>query len=91
MLFFYVIWYFYGGKKGCRLYDRRLKMQINGEIKNGYAGETLEDMLLKEGYEKKRIATEINGCIIPKSEYAQTILKEEDTIEIVNFVGGGSR
>ena len=40
-------------------------------------------------YQQNRIAVEINGSIIPKSKYQTTILKQNDTIEIVSFVGGG--
>ncbi|EPH4950511.1 sulfur carrier protein ThiS [Campylobacter jejuni] len=35
------------------------------------------------------IALELNGEIIPKSEFENLILKENDKAEIVSFVGGG--
>ncbi len=34
-------------------------------------------------------AIEINGEIVPRSCYLETILKENDRIEIVGAVGGG--
>lgn len=37
----------------------------------------------------QRIAVELNGEILPKSKYGDTVLKDGDIIEIVNFVGGG--
>ena len=37
----------------------------------------------------QRIAVELNGEILPKSQYSEAIIKDGDTIEIVNFVGGG--
>lgn len=37
----------------------------------------------------QRIAVELNGEILPKSQYSEAILKDGDTVEIVNFVGGG--
>lgn len=43
----------------------------------------------KKEYPIQRIAVEINGNIIPKSKYDTTILKDNDIIEIVSFVGGG--
>ena len=36
-----------------------------------------------------RIAVELNGEILPKSQYGDTVLKDGDIVEIVNFVGGG--
>ncbi len=39
--------------------------------------------------EGKRIAVERNGEIVPKSRYAETMLVDGDTLEIVGAVGGG--
>ena len=36
-----------------------------------------------------RIAVEINGEIIKKSDYDKTVLNDGDKIEVVSFVGGG--
>lgn len=37
----------------------------------------------------KRIAVECNGEIVPKSQYATSMLKEGDKLEVVGAVGGG--
>lgn len=37
----------------------------------------------------QRIAVELNGEILPKSQYDVTVLQDGDVVEIVNFVGGG--
>lgn len=50
---------------------------------------TLEQYLSHSNYDIKKIAAELNGMLILKSEYADTILKDGDTLEIVSFVGGG--
>lgn len=62
---------------------------VNGERREGCDGVSLEEMLAAEGFERKGIAVEINGEIIPKSTYPQTVLREGDTVEVVSFVGGG--
>lgn len=62
---------------------------VNGEKREGCDGVSLEEMLTAEGFEKSRIAVEINGEIIPKNTYPQTVLQEGDTVEVVSFVGGG--
>jgi len=41
------------------------------------------------GLEGKRIAVERNGEIVPKSRYADTLLRDGDRLEIVGAVGGG--
>ncbi len=64
-------------------------IQINGENKTGYEGLSVAQMVEKEGYTIGRIALEINGTIISKNDYNDTILHSGDVIEVVSFVGGG--
>ena len=52
-------------------------------------GKTLAAYLIEAGYDLKRIAVELNGDIVPKATYSQVILKKDDVVEIVSFVGGG--
>ncbi|CAM3960843.1 sulfur carrier protein ThiS [Campylobacter jejuni] len=47
------------------------------------------DFIKKKGLKIELIALELNGEIIPKSEFENLILKENDKAEIVSFVGGG--
>lgn len=49
----------------------------------------LKEYLEEQHYQLNHIAVEINGNIIPKSKYNTTIIKNDDKIEIVSFVGGG--
>lgn len=49
----------------------------------------LSDYLVQNKLNSKRIAIELNGKILPKSQYDNTVLKDGDKAEIVNFVGGG--
>ncbi|MDD4369769.1 MAG: sulfur carrier protein ThiS [Anaerostipes sp.] len=63
-------------------------VQINGEMKNA-AGCFLKQYLLEEGYRMDTIAVELNKEILPKKDYANTLLKDNDVIEIINFVRGG--
>lgn len=64
-------------------------MTINGKKISLEHSYTLEQYLNEKKYQQNRIAVEINGNIIPKSKYHTTTLKQNDTIEIVSFVGGG--
>lgn len=63
-------------------------VKING-ISLDCAGMTLSDYLLGTSYDLTRIAVEKNGEIVPKAAYKTTVLNDEDTVEIVSFVGGG--
>ncbi len=64
-------------------------MRVNGEEKHLEQPLSLEAFLHQEGYIKERLAVERNGEIVPKAEYANTMLTDADTMEIVHFVGGG--
>lgn len=50
---------------------------------------SVADYLENAGYQMKRIAVEMNGDILPKYEYSDTMLKDGDRLEVVTFVGGG--
>lgn len=49
----------------------------------------LNVLLENSGFRRDRIAVEINGEIIKKSDYDKTVLNDGDKIEVVSFVGGG--
>ena len=49
----------------------------------------LNKFLESNGYALTKVAVELNGKIVPRKEYAATILQDTDVLEIVCFVGGG--
>lgn len=63
-------------------------IKINGEILDTCNIKLIE-YLNEKNYNPNRIAVELNGEIIPRSNYEKIILKSGDTLEIVTFVGGG--
>lgn len=63
-------------------------VKING-VGFDIAGQTLALYLSTTDYNLSRIAVERNGEIVPKSEYDKIVLKNDDVIEVVSFVGGG--
>ena len=63
-------------------------VKINGELFN-VAGISVKAYLLDSGYDLMRVAVELNGEILPKSKYENTYLNDNDSVEVVSFVGGG--
>jgi thiamine biosynthesis protein ThiS len=63
-------------------------VKINGEAVDA-AGRTLSEYLAAAGCNPQIIAVELNEEIVPKSQYDTAVIQDGDTIEIVNFVGGG--
>ncbi|MCL1979177.1 MAG: sulfur carrier protein ThiS [Methanomassiliicoccaceae archaeon] len=64
-------------------------MRVNGKDLEPASRMTVEDLVLSVGHRPDRVAVELNGKIVPRSEYAHIALKEDDSVEIVGFVGGG--
>lgn len=63
-------------------------VRINGEIFR-IAGVSVEKYLLDAGYDLMHVAVELNGDILPKTQYGDTYLNDGDWVEVVSFVGGG--
>ena len=61
---------------------------INGEKKDSGA-QTVLALLNEMDINPAGVAVEVNLSIIKKKDYESFRLKEGDSIEIVNFVGGG--
>ena len=69
--------------------ERRFMITINGKTRGLSENITVSEYLKQNQYRPERIAIELNGSILPKSAYDSTVLKDEDVMEIVSFVGGG--
>ncbi len=63
-------------------------VRINGENLD-VVGKSVAEYLNSSGYDLMRVAVELNGDIVPKAQYCDTIFKDGDNVEVVSFVGGG--
>ena len=63
---------------------------INGKNRD-MQGKTISEMLAILEYRVDAVAVERNEVIVPKAEYAGTVLTDGDGVEVVSFMGGGSR
>ena len=61
---------------------------VNGE-KVEAVNKNLAEYLEERSFDIKKIAVEINGEIVPKAKYSETVLHDGDSVEVVSFVGGG--
>jgi thiamine biosynthesis protein ThiS len=66
-----------------------LKLRINGNEREVSDGLTVSGLLEDLEIAPARVAVEVNMNIIKKIHYGDHLLKEGDSVEIVNFVGGG--
>ena len=68
---------------------KKIEIQLNGkkhQIKMGY---NLKDLLKLLKKNNNKVAIELNGEIADKKKYNKILLKKNDKIEIVQFIGGG--
>ena len=65
------------------------KIQLNGDLYEINNGTSLNELLNKLKIQKNKVAIEVNGEIVEKTKYLKLILKKNDKVEIVHFIGGG--
>jgi thiazole synthase len=66
-----------------------LTCTVNGEVRTLPEPLTVAQLLERLGYDRRRVAVEINGEVVPAARHAEHTLTSADRIEIVTLVGGG--
>lgn len=62
---------------------------VNGNAKECATAATVQELLDVLGLDAARVAVEHNRDIVPRERFAESVMSEGDTLEIVQFVGGG--
>ncbi len=65
------------------------KIQLNGKKTSIKSNISIYDLLKRFKLDNKKVAIEHNGIIIPRVKFKKRILKNNDKIEVVHFIGGG--
>jgi thiamine biosynthesis protein ThiS len=65
-----------------------MKVFVNGELREVEIS-TLSELITALDLPVARIAIELNRDVVRRGDWDSTMLKDEDRIEIVHFVGGG--
>ena len=66
-----------------------MKVFINGEARDFPDASSLAELIIQLDLPATRIAVELNREVVRRSEWDGTMLRDENRIEIVHFVGGG--
>jgi thiamine biosynthesis protein ThiS len=66
-----------------------LRVKVNGESRDVSDRSALSELVAQLSLSPACIAIELNGQVIRRTEWEQTVLAEGDRLEIVHFVGGG--
>ncbi len=65
------------------------KIQLNGDPYEINGRTNLNELLNKLKIQKNKVAIEVNGEIVQKDKYQNLVLRKDDKVEIVHFIGGG--
>lgn len=82
--FFVVLFYWPDGRK-----SGEHMIIVNGEQVEFVENSTVTDLVAALGLERSRVAVELNGNIVSRATFDDTLLHDDDKVEIVHFVGGG--
>ena len=66
-----------------------MHIQLNGEPYELADGASVADLIERLELAGRRVAVERNLDIVPRSQYASTVLSEGDQLEVVHAIGGG--
>lgn len=66
-----------------------MQVRINGTPAALEEAVNLEQLIIGKGLIPERVVVELNLRIIPRNQWRTVLLKDDDAIEIVSFVGGG--
>ncbi len=62
---------------------------LNGARREWLREQSIEHLLQDLALDARVVAVELNRLVIKRGRYGETIVRENDEVEIVSFVGGG--
>ena len=68
---------------------KKIEIRVNGKVKSILDKYKMSDLVKNLKIPMKKVAIELNQEIIDKKKIDKMILKKNDKIEIVHFIGGG--
>ena len=66
-----------------------MELIVNGESRSLPEPLSVAELVNELGVTGRRIALELNGEIVPRGEFEDTMLASGDKLEIVQAIGGG--
>ncbi len=66
-----------------------MTITLNGDRTDIAGPLTVADLLASLDIDPRRVAVEHNLVVVKRAAFAETVVREGDQVEIVNFVGGG--
>ena len=73
----------------CAKMRRGLQITLNGDQFELAGPLTVSELLSRLEIDARRVAVEHNLVVLKRGTFDTTLVREGDSVEIVNFVGGG--
>ena len=67
-----------------------MRVYVNGEVKELSGPLSLAELITQLDLPAARIAVELNRAVVRRGDWDTTTVQDDDRIEVVHFVGGGS-
>ncbi|MEB3318214.1 MAG: sulfur carrier protein ThiS [Cyanobacteriota bacterium] len=67
-----------------------IRILVNGEPRTCPEGLDIRQVLQALGYQPAVVVVELNGVILPSSQWPGRMVVESDALEVVTIVGGGA-
>ncbi|MFQ5834732.1 MAG: sulfur carrier protein ThiS [bacterium] len=67
----------------------KMSIFINGKKEELEEGTRISHLLEKKNIRPEVVTVELNNAVIKREEYSRTVLKDQDQLEFVYFMGGG--
>ncbi len=68
-----------------------MNLVVNGKETNVTDGLTVSQLLVQEKVKMPdMVSVELNGQILKRTKFEETILKDDDKVEFLYFMGGGN-
>jgi thiamine biosynthesis protein ThiS len=71
------------------MFTKLVHITLNGDPLDVQGPVSVTGLLQQLEIDARRVAVEHNLVIVKRTAFDDTIVKDGDTVEIVNFVGGG--
>ncbi|MFU0663086.1 sulfur carrier protein ThiS [Gardnerella vaginalis] len=64
-------------------------LKLNHDMVEYVEGETLLDLLKREGYDTTFVAISVDGKLVKRDDFGTFIVKDNAKIEVFSIMGGG--
>ncbi len=68
-----------------------MKIKVNGTVQEIEAGLSVADLLVRNRVEQPdMVSVQLNGQFVQRDRFRATVLKENDEVDFLYFMGGGA-